>query len=133
MGKHVETVERCWMLVGQQQGPFWYARRTRPTRGQPTSVEFDAPWVLGREESSGDVQGFYHTHPGGSPDPSSRDLKTIRAWVGSFGKPLLCLIESDGDVAAFLFEDDDSQGRRITACQLFRRRGVVVAFDADAT
>ena len=130
MGKRVETVERCWTLVGQQRGPFWYARRTRPTSGQPRSVEFDAQWVLNREESSGDIQGFYHTHPGGSPDPSARDLQTMRGWVGSFGKPLLCLIESDGDVTAYLFEDDDAQGRRIVACQSFRR-GIIVAFDKD--
>jgi proteasome lid subunit RPN8/RPN11 len=101
----------------------------RPTRGKPTSVEFDADWVLGREESKGDVIGFYHTHPGGPPAPSQRDLKTMRAWSACFGKPLLCLIESDGKLAAYRFDNDQSNGVCI-ACELLPR-GIVVAFDVD--
>jgi proteasome lid subunit RPN8/RPN11 len=100
----------------------------RPARGEPASVEFDAAWTLAREESKGDVVGFYHTHPSGPPNPSQRDLKTMRAWVGSFGKPLLCLIESDGELAAYRFDDDQSQGMRVTACELLPR-GIVIAFD----
>jgi proteasome lid subunit RPN8/RPN11 len=84
--------------------------------------------VLGREESNGDVVGFYHTHPGGPPTPSQRDLKTMRAWAGSFGKPLLCLIESEGELAAYRFDDDESDGEILTACELLPR-GIVVAFD----
>ncbi len=121
-------VERCWTLIGRRQENFWYARRMRPTRGQPASVRFDAAWALRREETKGDVVGFYHTHPSGRPDPSMRDLKTMRAWAGSFGKPLLCLIESDGQVAAYRFDDDDSEGTLITACQRMPR-GIVLAFD----
>jgi proteasome lid subunit RPN8/RPN11 len=102
----------------------------RPTRGEPASVGFDADWALAREESKGDVVGFYHTHPSSSPEPSQRDLKTMRAWAGSFGKPLLCLIESDGQLAAYRFDDDQSDGVKITACELLPR-GNVVAFDDD--
>jgi proteasome lid subunit RPN8/RPN11 len=87
-------------------------------------------WVLSREESRGDVVGFYHTHPGGLPTPSQRDLKTMRAWVGSFGKPLLCLIESDGELAAYRFDDDESDGVKITACERLPR-GIVIAFDEN--
>ena len=122
-------VEHCWTLLGHHQGRFWYARRKRPTRGEVASVEFDADWVLAREESKGDVVGFYHTHPGGNPEPSLRDLKTMRAWSGSFGKPLLCLIESDGAVAAYRFDDDESDPV-VVACELLPR-GIVVAFDRD--
>ena len=122
------VVEQCWTLVGRRQGPFWYARRMRPTRGAPASVEFDADWVLRREESKGDIVGFCHTHPSGCRDPSMRDLKTMRAWCGSFGKPLLCLIESEGEVAAYRFDDDESDGESIRACELLPR-GVVIAFD----
>ena len=123
-------VERCWTLVGRRQGRFWYARRMRPTRGEPASVEFDAAWVLQREESKGDVVGFYHTPPSGSPDPRQRDLKTMRAWAGSFGKPLLCLIESDRELAAYRFDDDQSDGMKIADCELLPR-GIVIAFDVD--
>jgi len=123
------TVERCWTLVGRRQGRFWHARRMRPTRGELASVEFEADWVLGREESRGDVVGFYHTHPSGSPEPSQRDRKTMRAWTSAFGKPLLCLIESDGILTAYRFDDDEADGTAI-ACELLPR-GVVVAFDDD--
>ena len=121
-------VEHCWTLVGVRQGPFWYARRRRPTKGDVASVEFDAAWALEREESHGDIVGFYHTHPSGSPDLSRRDVKTMHAWVGAFGKALLCLIECDGKVTAWRFDDGDSEGRRVAACELLPR-GLVLAYD----
>ena len=122
------VVERCWTLVGRRQGHFWYARKVRPTRGSPAHVEFDAAWVLKREESKGDVVGFYHTHPSGMRLPSQRDHRTMRAWVGSFGKPLLCLIEADSKVTAYRYEDDQSSGTEVTACEALPR-GIVVAYD----
>jgi proteasome lid subunit RPN8/RPN11 len=122
------VVERCWILLGSRQGAFWHARCKRPTRGKPASVAFDAAWVLEREERHADVVGFYHTHPDGPPTPSDRDLRTMRAWVSSFGKPLLCLIESDGKLAAYRFDDDRSRGELLAACELIRRR-LVVAYD----
>jgi proteasome lid subunit RPN8/RPN11 len=116
------------VLIGGRQGPFWNARRTRPTRGDVASVPFDAAGVLAREESKGDVVGFYHTHPAGPPEPSQRDLRTMRAWVSSFGKPLLCLIESDGKLAGYRFDSDESAGVRLAACELLPG-GKVLAFD----
>jgi proteasome lid subunit RPN8/RPN11 len=86
--------------------------------------------VLNREEERGDVVGFYHTHPSGLAAPSVRDVRTMRAWVSAFGKPLLCLIESQGSLVAFGFHDDESPGVRLEACQLFPR-GVVIAFGPD--
>ena len=126
------TVERCWTLVGRQQGRFWYARRMRPTKGDPASVAFDASWVIAREEAKGDVVGFYHTHPSGMPDPSRRDDRTMRAWVGSFGKPLLCLIEADGKVAGYQYRSDESDGVALTACELLPR-GIVVAYHGEVS
>ena len=121
-------VEHCWSLIGRRQGPFWFARRTKPTHGTPTSVGFDANWVLRREEARGDVVGFYHTHPSGQPRPSKRDDRTMHAWVGCFGKPLLCLIEADGVVAAYWYENDEDGAIRLTACELLPR-GVVIVYD----
>ncbi len=86
------VVEHCWTLLGQRRGRIWYARRSRPRSGARLSVEFDGPWVLEREERRHDVVGFYHTHPDGPAVPSRRDIRTMRAWCSSFGKPLLCLI-----------------------------------------
>ena len=57
-------------------------------------------------------------------------MKTMRAWTGSFGKPLLCLIESDGELAAYRFDNDESTGRKVTDCELLPR-GVVIAFDDE--
>ncbi len=120
--------ERCWVLVGRRQGPFWSARRTRPTRGSVSSVEFNAAATLAREESRGDVVGFYHTHPAGPPTPSERDRRTMRAWAACFGKPLLCLIESEGQLAAYQFDDDSSPGIQLRACELLPG-GRVIVFD----
>jgi hypothetical protein len=40
------------------------------------------------------------------------------------------LIESDGELAAYRFENDESDGVKITACELLPR-GIVVAFDGE--
>ena len=116
--------------MGEHLTPFWYARRVRPTRGKPQSVEFDGAWVLSREEARGDVIGFYHTHPAGFSSPSTRDDRTMWAWCSALGKPLLCLIEADGSVHAFRYDDDSLPGVRLTACQRFPR-GIVIALDSD--
>lgn len=60
--------------------------------GGAARVDFDWAWVLRREESKGDVAGFYHTHPAGVPGMSARDRRTMQAWALSFGKPLVCAI-----------------------------------------
>lgn len=121
-------VERCWVLLGRRQAPFWYARRQRPTLGDIARVEFDPAWVLNREETKGDVVGFYHTHPKGSPKVSRRDVKTMRGWVECFGKPLLCVIESGAQLTVYRFDNDHPRGQPLSACELFPR-GVVIAFD----
>jgi proteasome lid subunit RPN8/RPN11 len=93
-------------------------------------VRFDGTWALSREESHGDVVGFLHTHPDGFPDPSRRDVRTMRAWCSAFGKPLLCLIQSNGEVRGHRFDDDESQGRPLGLVELFPR-GIVIGVDAD--
>ena len=100
-------VEECWVLTGQRRGGVWMLRRRRYSVGEPGSVAFDASWVLGREESCGDVRGFLHTHPTSSASPSRRDLRTMRAWTGSFGKPLLCLIAARRRIAGYVFDGKD--------------------------
>lgn len=93
-------------------------------------MAFDGQWVLQREEERGDVVGFYHTHPGGSPNPSQRDLNTMRAWCSCFGKPLLCVIESPEGLGAFRFDDDQSTGVRLGDAERFPQ-GVVVVVDSE--
>lgn len=115
--KDKQTVEHCWTLVGQRRGRLWQARLQQPTKGEPTRVAFDAAWVLARDEALGDVVGFYHTHPSGNPCPSQRDDRTMRSWCGALGKSLLCLIESDGEVNAYVYDDDEAAASRLLACQ----------------
>jgi hypothetical protein len=55
----------------------------------------------------------------------------MRAWTTSFGKPLLCLIEADGELAAYRFDDDRSSGTKLSACQRLPRKNIVLAFDNE--
>jgi hypothetical protein len=117
------------VLLGQRRGRIWYARRSQPTSGGRLEVGFDGPWVLGREERRRDVVGFYHTHPDGPAVPSRRDVRTMRAWCSSFGKPLLCLIDSPAGVRGYCF-DGEGACRELALVGLFPR-GVVIGVEAD--
>jgi proteasome lid subunit RPN8/RPN11 len=124
------VAEQCWILLGQHRGRIWYCRRVRHSRGERTSVRFNAAWVLSREETHGDVVGFLHTHPDGPATPSQRDVRTIRAWCSAFGKPLLCLIAAPEGMRGYRFDDDESVGEALRLVEMFRR-GVVIGVDAD--
>jgi proteasome lid subunit RPN8/RPN11 len=123
------VVEQCWTLLGQRRGRIWHCRRERQTSGERASVHFDGAWALNREEKHGDVVGFLHTHPDGPASPSERDVRTMRAWCGAFGKPLLCLIASLEGVRGYRF-DDESSGEVLELVEMFPR-GVVIGVDAD--
>lgn len=125
-------VERCWVLLGQHRGRIWHCRRVRQSSGERTRVRFDGDWVLSREEKYRDVLGFMHSHPDGPAAPSQRDVRTMRAWCSSFGKPLLCLIAAPGGVRGYRFEDDKSAGTALEIVEMFvLRGGVVIGVDAD--
>lgn len=117
--------EIAYTLIGRRRGGIWYGRLRRRQAGGPTSVEFDWAWVLAREEGYGDVAGFFHTHPRGLAMPSRRDLRTMRAWVGCFGKPLLCLIDGGGGLSVHLFRTDEDEGRPLARVKRFPRNVVV--------
>lgn len=111
--------EEVAVLVGQRRGRIWYGRLWQRQVGGPASVEFDWIWVLAREERHSDVIGFYHTHPQGLITPSQRDVRTMRAWVSCFGKPLLCVIESGSTLAAYIFATDEGDGLSLAEVQRF--------------
>ena len=123
------VVEQCWTLVGERRGPIWLCRRLRRVSGVRASVRFDGAWVLEREEERGDVVGFLHTHPDGPAAPSTRDVRTMRAWCNAFGKPLLCLIASPTGLRGWRFDNDESNGERLERVEAFPR-GVVIGVDA---
>lgn len=109
--------EASAVLIGRCSSRGWSGRLVQSQDGDPASVEFDWAWVLGREEEEGDVIGFHHTHPGGPAVPSSRDVRTMRAWVSCLGKPLLCLIETGPMLCAYLFETDEDDGQPLSGVQ----------------
>ncbi len=118
--------EESGVLVGSRRGAIWLGRLCQRRQGGAASVDFDWSWVLEREERRGDVIGFWHTHPFGFAGPSRRDIRTMHAWVDCLGKPLLCLIEVPGKVAAYLYEADEKAGRSLAEAQRFGRGRVVV-------
>lgn len=67
-------------------------RLVRWRSGGAVHVDLDWKWVMKREETNGDVVGFFHTHPPGIPGMSGRDRRTMKAWASSFGRPLVCAI-----------------------------------------
>lgn len=125
--RRTPKLEHCWLVVGRRQSNFWLGRRVKRTVGSQTSVAFDPHWAIQREEERGDVLGFYHTHPAGTPGPSQRDVNTMRSWVDAFGKPLLCLIEASQHVGCFVFDDLEANGREIE-CERFPR-GIILAHE----
>jgi proteasome lid subunit RPN8/RPN11 len=125
-----ERCEECWALVGRRQGRIWFARQIARCTGDAASVAFDALAILEREERSGDVIGFLHTHPTFIAQPSQRDLNTMRAWVSAFGKPLLCVIQGTDGLAAYRFDDTRSLGDRLQLVEAFPR-GVLIGVDGD--
>lgn len=104
-------IERCWVLIGQQDGEStWRFRRRRLTSGEIASVETDWEWALRREDRYGDVIGFFHTHPhGAGVQPSSRDVRTMQAWCTALGKPLLCVIASGKLLEGHVFTNENQQ------------------------
>src|SRR5581483_8073855 len=96
--------EVAYVLIGEHLDGVWLASMKWRRRGAPLSVEFDWRRVMEREERSGDVVGFLHTHPRGCQSPSSRDDATMIAWSSCFGKPLLCLIDDCTTIGAWLYD-----------------------------
>jgi proteasome lid subunit RPN8/RPN11 len=117
--------------VGRCRGRIWYARRINRRVGDRAQVAFDGLKTLQREESRGDVVGFFHTHPDGPCHPSERDVRTMRAWCSALGKPLLCVIEGPQGIAAWRFDDDESPGVQTLLVEVFPR-GIVIALDAES-
>ena len=109
-----QDVERCWVLTGFQDGEStWRFRRRCLSSGEAAAVEADWEWALRREERYGDVVGFFHTHPHGDPQPSSRDIRTMQAWRSALGKPLLCVIAAGRVVKGYVFANNDGQATQV--------------------
>ncbi len=106
--------EECWMITGKIDKKLWHGHLERMSSGDPVSVAFDADDVIKRDEILHDLVGFCHTHPTFIAYPSSRDIKTMGAWVNCLGKSLLCLIKGTDGLRGYWFDDD---GGEFTECQ----------------
>ncbi len=100
--------EECWILVGHADRDIWWGKKVNKTEGRPVSVEFDANYIIEREERHHDVVGMIHSHPNMVASPSFRDDKTMHAWVCALGKPLVCCILGDDGLRAWWYDDDES-------------------------
>lgn len=85
--------EECWFVFGKNLFGLYIGILHYHSKGTFCRVDFDCEEAL----SSKKLLGFYHTHPGGHPSPSLIDDETMRSWVKSEGKPMLCGIKS-GDI-----------------------------------
>lgn len=111
-------VEECGVLIGEQIDGVWRVSLHRLTSGSAAAVEADWGWALTREETCGDVAGFWHTHPvGGGVRPSRRDDDTMRAWNSALGKPLLCLIADGQTLGGWLYLDDEADSQPVTTVE----------------
>lgn len=123
--------EESLVLTGRRSGAVWLARGHRAVRGEASRVEADWRWALEREERRGDVLGFFHTHPPGTGTaPSPRDIRTMQAWCGALGKPLLCVIACAGETQSTIFQSDEHAGRDLPITECFGRN-VWVIVDAS--
>ena len=99
------NVENCWIMQGKLELPFglWWGKTISRTTGTPVSVEFDHKLVYQIEDTTHDIVGFCHTHPGFTATPSMRDHATMNAWVQCLGKDLICAIHGVDGLRAFLY------------------------------
>jgi hypothetical protein len=122
--------ENCWILIGGLRDDLWWGKRNKPTEGEPCMVRFNAKYVLEREEKYHDIVGFIHTHPTFSAHYSLRDDRTMKAWVCSFGKPLVCCIQGTDGLRAWWYLDDENPPVEYQAKSL---RGIVFGLTPEET
>ncbi|MBX9668702.1 MAG: Mov34/MPN/PAD-1 family protein [Candidatus Obscuribacterales bacterium] len=119
------SCEIGYILLGEKINGIWHAKMTWRRTGSPVSVDFDWQKVMDREETRGDVVGFFHTHPKGLNSPSARDKKTMNAWSTCFGKPLLCLIDDGHGTYGWIYNAQDETVSTVNKTAIFRRKVVV--------
>ncbi len=123
----ITTKEIAYVLAGESRDGILLAKMLWKSKGSETSVQFDWKRVLEREESKGDLVGFFHTHPDGFTNASQRDDQTMESWSFCFGKPLLCVIGTSAGLRAWIY--DASSGalkiKEIKDLRVFRNNFLV--------
>lgn len=93
------NAEECWFIRGWKFGPYYLGWLDWHSKGTVASVDFD--W---EKAMKGNILGFYHSHPLGMTSPSTRDDRTMGAWVRAEGRSLLCGIFSGKDQACYRYD-----------------------------
>lgn len=91
--------EECWFLYGIRIGAWYIGFLRHHSIGEWASVEFD--WEKALESRF--LLGWFHSHPDGITTPSSTDHKTMRSWVRTVERPLICGIYCEGISRAYMF------------------------------
>lgn len=94
--------EKCWFVYGLTIGPFVLGKLVYVSEGEAHCVEFD--WEKGLSKF---LIGWFHTHPKNcSLSPSSEDERTMKSWVRTLERPLLCGITHNDllDLNCFIFK-----------------------------
>lgn len=106
--KDVHFVEQVWFVYGLKIGRYYIGFLDYQNDGEVCEVRFDfAKAFFGKKGTKRHdkwLLGFYHSHPGGDPYPSSTDDNTMDAWVKAKGKELICGIFSGGKQNCFLYD-----------------------------
>lgn len=91
--------ECCWFLWGVRIGKYFIGWLQFHSRGEPASVEFN--WEKGISKF---LLGWFHTHPEGyGLSPSQTDQKTMRGWVRTLERPLICGIRDLQEYKTYIF------------------------------
>lgn len=90
--------EDCWFLQGVELGPFYIGRLKFHSSGSGVNVDFS--WS---EAVSKNLLGFYHSHGAGDPYISGEDESTMKCWVRSEGRPMLCGVVSGPKQRCWVF------------------------------
>jgi proteasome lid subunit RPN8/RPN11 len=104
----MEFKEQCWFIKGIRIGNYVVGYREYHSDGTSGSVEFD--WERAFNKC---IFGWFHTHPSGFDNLSSRDEKTMKGWVIAMGRPLLCGIGVDGVEKWWLYSRETNDTRVI--------------------
>lgn len=94
--------EECWFLHGVEIGSYYIGRLVYHSKGTAGMVEFD--WSKAVESN---LLGFYHSHGAGDPYLSNEDTTTMRAWIRSEGRPMLCGVFGNDKQQCWVFYRDD--------------------------
>jgi len=101
-------VEEVWFLFGIRIFNLFFGFTVYQNSGEVAHVDFNwkkafsfLPFL---KDSNKFLIGFYHTHPGGDPYPSTTDTETMGTWVIALGKPTLCGIRSGNDQRCYLYK-----------------------------